>query len=239
MNDDGLALLQTQRIVNALQRRQSRDRDRAGMPQIQPLGDRRDLVGRHRDIFGVKAALRILPIVAIDFVADLQPPHPRADFCDDAGAVIAENQWKMRLAGRKKSFPDIGVPSADAGGIDGDQDFAGIDFRDRQSVSGDHLGSAEAVDGGSEHGAGHMHRVMAGVKKIAGAIEHDRDLTVGRSASWTWLPTAALTLVNFSGSNARRRLEAMPTAIGSAPLAAPSGRCASCGRYPAVRYPED
>jgi hypothetical protein len=108
----------------------------------------------------------------------------------------------MRLAGRKKSFPDIGVPSADAGGIDGDQDFTGIDFRDRQSVSGDHLGSTEAVDGGSEHGAGHMHRVMAGARKIAGAIEHDRDLTVGRSASWTWLPAAALTSVNFSGSNA-------------------------------------
>src|SRR3984957_5683486 len=177
------------------------------MPQIQPPGDRRDLVGGHRDIFGVEAALRILPIVRVDFVADHQPPHPGADFCDDAGAVIAENQWKMRLAGRKKSFPDIGVPSADAGGIDGDQNLPGIDFRDRQSVSGDHLGCTEAVDGGSEHGAGHMHRVMAGARKIAGAIEHDRDLTVGRSASWTWLRAAALTLVNFSRSNVRRRLK--------------------------------
>jgi hypothetical protein len=44
-----------------------------------------------------------------------------------------------------------------------------------------------------------MHRVMAVVRKIAGAIEHDRDLTVKRSASWTWLPAAALTLVNFMG----------------------------------------
>jgi hypothetical protein len=66
-------------------------------------------------------------------------------------------------------------------------------------VSGDHLGSTEAVDGGSEHGAGHMHRLIAGVKKIAGAIEHDMELTVRRSASWTWLPAAALTLVNFIG----------------------------------------
>src|ERR1700722_14330594 len=97
------------------------------------------MVGRHRDIFGVEAALRILPIVAIDLVADLQPPHPRADFCDDAGAVIAQNQWKMRLTGRKKSFPNIGVPSADARGIDRDQDFTGIHFRNRQSVSGDDL----------------------------------------------------------------------------------------------------
>src|ERR1700731_1164361 len=169
------------------------------MPQIKPLGDRGDLVSRHRDKFGVETALRILPVVGIDFVADLQPPHPRADFCDDAGAVIAENQWKMRLVGRKKSFPDIRVPSADAGGVDGDQDFAGIDFRDRKSMSADHLGPTEAVDGGSEHSAGHVHRVMAAVKKIAGAIEHDMDLTVRRSASWTWLPAAALTLVNFIG----------------------------------------
>jgi hypothetical protein len=65
--------------------------------------------------------------------------------------------------------------------MDGDQNFAGIDFRDRQSVSGDHLGPTEAVDGGGEHGAGHFHRVMAGIWKMAGAIEHDRDLTVGRS----------------------------------------------------------
>jgi len=45
--------------------------------------------------------------------------------------------------------------------------------------SSDHLGSSEAVDGGSEHGARHMHRVMAGVWKMAGSIEHDGDLTVG------------------------------------------------------------
>jgi hypothetical protein len=85
----------------------------------------------------------------------------------------------MRLAGRKKSFPDFGVPSAHAGGIDGDQNFAGIDFRDRQGMSRDHLGSTVAVDASSEHGARHMHRVMAGVWKMAGSIEHDRDLTVG------------------------------------------------------------
>jgi hypothetical protein len=65
-----------------------------------------------------------------------------------------------------------------------------------------------------------MHRVMVRVEKIAGAIEHDRDLMVGRAASWTWLPATALTLVNFSVSNARRRLEAKPAAIGSTSHAA-------------------
>src|SRR6202051_2604090 len=118
----------------------------------------------------------------------------------------------MRLAGRKISFPDIGVPSADAGGIDGDQNFAGIDFRDRQSVSGDHLRSTEAVDGGSEHGAGHMHRVMAGGVKMAGTIEHDNNLPAGVPAAWTRFLAPALTLVNFAdqmrdaGAASRRSL---------------------------------
>jgi hypothetical protein len=45
MNDDGLAFFQTERVVDALQRGQPRDRDRTGMPEIQPPGYRRGLVG--------------------------------------------------------------------------------------------------------------------------------------------------------------------------------------------------
>jgi hypothetical protein len=45
VNDDGLALLQTQCVVDALQRGQPRDRDRTGMPQIQSPRDRGDLIG--------------------------------------------------------------------------------------------------------------------------------------------------------------------------------------------------
>ncbi len=64
VNDDGLALLQTKGVVDALQRSQAGDRDRTGMPQVQTLGDRRGLVGGHPDIFCVKTALWILPVVA-------------------------------------------------------------------------------------------------------------------------------------------------------------------------------
>src|SRR6266404_8420583 len=81
--------------------------------------DRRGLVGGHHDIFRVKAALRVLPVVGIDFIADFQPPHPRADRSDNAGAVKAENERKMRFAAGIIPFPDIGVPSANARGIDG------------------------------------------------------------------------------------------------------------------------
>jgi hypothetical protein len=130
MNDDGLAFFQTEGVVNALQRRQTRDGDRAGMPQIQSLGDRRGLVGGHRDIFCVEAALWILPVVGIDFIADSQPPHPRADRRDDARTVEAENHRKVRFAGGTISLPDVGVPSANACGIDRDQDFAVVHRRD-------------------------------------------------------------------------------------------------------------
>jgi hypothetical protein len=85
------------------------------------LGDRRGLVGGHRDIFCVEAALWILPVVGIDFIADSQPPHPRADRRDDARTVEAENHRKVRFAGGKISLPDVGVPSANACGIDRDQ----------------------------------------------------------------------------------------------------------------------
>src|SRR5258705_1381953 len=173
MNDDGLALLQTQCVVNPVQRRQAGDRDRTGVPQIQAPRDRRGLVGGHRYIFRVKAALRVLPVVRIDFVTDLQPPHPRADRGDDAGALEAENHGEMRFAAGKKSFPDVSVPSANARGIDGDQYFTGINCRYRQGVRSDHLGSTKTVDSRGEHGAGHMHRVMSWSNNMAGTIEHD------------------------------------------------------------------
>jgi len=84
----------------------------------------------------------------------------------------------MRFAAGIIPFPDIGVPSANARGIDGDQDFAGIDWRHRQGVGGDHLRSTKAVDSRSEHRAGHLHRVMSWSNNVAGTIEHDSDLTV-------------------------------------------------------------
>jgi hypothetical protein len=46
-------------------------------------------------------------------------------------------------------------------------------------VSGNHLRSTEAVDRRGVHGTGHMHRVMPGGDKIAGAIEHDDNLAAG------------------------------------------------------------
>jgi hypothetical protein len=149
------------------------------MPQVQSPRPRRGLVGGHRDIFCVKAAFWILPVVGIDLIAHFQPSHPRADRGDDAGAVEAEHERKMRFAAGIPSVPDVGVPPPDARGIDGDQDFTGIDGRHRQSVSGDHLRSAKLVDRRGEHRARHMHGVMGWSNNVAGTIEHDCDLAVG------------------------------------------------------------
>jgi hypothetical protein len=63
----------------------------AGVPQVKPLWDRRDLVSGHDDIFSVEAAFRVFPIVGIDVVADFQPPHPRSDGDDNARTVVAEH----------------------------------------------------------------------------------------------------------------------------------------------------
>jgi hypothetical protein len=66
----------------------------------------------------------------------------------------------MRLARRKIAIADVGIPRADAGGIDRDHDFIGIQRRYRQRMASNHLRAPEAIDRRGEHGAGHMHRVV-------------------------------------------------------------------------------
>jgi len=100
------------------------------MPQIQSPRDRRgQLSAGHHDIFRVKAALRVLPVVGIDFIAELsaaaQPREPTAATTPEPSKP--RTSGKSRFAAGIIPFPDIGVPSANARGIDGDQYFTGID----------------------------------------------------------------------------------------------------------------
>jgi hypothetical protein len=85
----------------------------------------------------------------------------------------------MRFAAGIKPLPDVRVPSANARGIDGDQDFTGINWRHRQGVGSDYLRSTKTVDSRSEHRAGHMHRVMPWSNNMVGMVEHDSNLAVG------------------------------------------------------------
>ena len=63
MNDHVLALLDLQGVVDTLQRHEPRRRDRAGVLEIEPPGDVRNFLGRHRNIFGIESALRIGPAI--------------------------------------------------------------------------------------------------------------------------------------------------------------------------------
>src|SRR5581483_1863609 len=148
--------------------------DRSGLTEIQPLRNSRDLVSWNGDKFGVKASLWILPIVGIDLVANLQPPDPRADRCDDSGAIVAENQWKVGLATGNQALPHFCVPRSDSGGIDRDQDVVAVEARNRQGVPGENVRPAEAIDGGRKQRARNRHAMMPKRDGLASSIEHER-----------------------------------------------------------------
>lgn len=74
VDDNCLALLQGQSAVDTLKSGQACGGDSSGMLQILPLWDRRDFVGRHCDVFGIEAALWVLPAIRIDLVGYFESP---------------------------------------------------------------------------------------------------------------------------------------------------------------------
>jgi hypothetical protein len=79
-----------QGVVDALQSGETGRRNGAGMPQIQPNRHMRDAFGCDRNVFGIEAALRIVPTVRIDFVALVKPADVRSDCRHSAGPVGAQ-----------------------------------------------------------------------------------------------------------------------------------------------------
>ncbi len=152
MNEDRLTLPQIEVVVNALERGQPCGRDRAGVLEVEPVGDVRDLFGSHRDVLGIKAALRIGEAVRVDRVADPQALDARPDRGDSAGAVRPEYQGETRLAFRPPAGTHFGVPRANARRVQPDQHLIRAERRHRERVERQHLGAAEAVERRRPHG---------------------------------------------------------------------------------------
>src|SRR6266850_1050243 len=95
VNNYFLVSLQPQDIVNALECREPGCRYGAGVKKIQPLGNGRDFVCGHRDVFGIEAAFRIVPSVSLDAVADVEAVNSRTQRNDGARSVNAEHVWKL------------------------------------------------------------------------------------------------------------------------------------------------
>src|SRR5258708_8119380 len=76
------------------------------------------------DVFGVKAALRIVPAICIDAIAWLKPANAQSHGSDSAGTVAAEHKWKARAAARGPTIPHVCVPPANARPVDRDEHVA-------------------------------------------------------------------------------------------------------------------
>jgi len=100
VNDDGVAALQREGIVDALQCGQPGGWNCAGVFQIQVRRNMGDLVRRNGDIFSVEAAFRIGPAIGIDLVSNLETADPRTNFRNYFGAIGAEHERKFRLSSR-------------------------------------------------------------------------------------------------------------------------------------------
>jgi hypothetical protein len=59
VNQDDLAFLDVQCVIDPLQRGEPRGGDSAGMLEVEPLGHVRDFFRRHGHIFRIEAAFRI------------------------------------------------------------------------------------------------------------------------------------------------------------------------------------
>src|SRR5438034_7046879 len=106
----GLVGGKPQRVVDALQGSQPDGRDRAGMFEVEAFGYRRDRVGRYRHILGIEAALLVVPAVGIDAIPDGDMADARSVRGDEASAVGAENQRKVRRAAAwRPAVPNVGI----------------------------------------------------------------------------------------------------------------------------------
>jgi hypothetical protein len=173
VNQDGLALLDVQCVIDSLQRGQPGRRDCAGMLEVEPLGHARDLFRRHSHVFRVEATFGIGPTVGIYFVANLQPAHPRPDGGNHTGAVHPEHQRKARLTPGVPALAHVGIPLANPGRVEGDQHLPLADGGNRHVVQCKHLRSAEMINRGRGHGMRDARCVTA---MPAGLISRDLKL---------------------------------------------------------------
>jgi hypothetical protein len=78
MNNDGLASLDAQGVIDTLERCESGGRYRSSMPKVKRLRYWRDVFRRHCHILGVKPPFPVEEAVGIDAIPFLESPDPRA-----------------------------------------------------------------------------------------------------------------------------------------------------------------
>jgi hypothetical protein len=139
--------------LDSLQRRQPRHRTRAGLKEIEPLRHAGGLALIDGDVLRVEAALLVQRLISVDAVANTKALRARSGGHDDARAVGAEHQRKLRATRRlPRSITNRFIPTADAGGVNLDHYLVRIGFRHRERVERDRRWRSEVIDRGRLHG---------------------------------------------------------------------------------------
>jgi hypothetical protein len=68
------------------------------MLQVEWLGYMGDAVRRNGNVFGIEAALRIVPAICVDAIAGLEPADTRSHSSDGTRAVTAKDKRIMGAA---------------------------------------------------------------------------------------------------------------------------------------------
>ena len=113
--------------------------------------DRRHVVLVDRDIFGIEASVHR---IGVDALTDAKAGHPVAGRHHRARAVVADHPRELLLARRNLALADVGIPDADAGGVELDEDLVRARFGHRQRLRVDDFRTAETIDRGRLHRLG-------------------------------------------------------------------------------------
>jgi hypothetical protein len=137
--------------IDALQRGQTGHGRCACFNQVETVGNPADVLRVHRHVLGVETAFSVGELVSPNSILYIEAPYPGALRRDDSGTIDSQHQGEALLAGAIGALPDIGVPHADARGVQGDEDLAGSRLGDRKGVRGEDFRWSELIDGYGFH----------------------------------------------------------------------------------------
>ncbi len=127
------------------------------------FGNRRGFLRGNGHVLRIESALGIVPDVGINFLAGFQPAHTRAGCNYGPGPVRTQHHGKLRTPLGPPTSADVGVPRANARGVQLDEHFVRVNLRHRQLVQREHFRTAKTVDRRCAHGLGNScgHKILA------------------------------------------------------------------------------
>jgi hypothetical protein len=149
----GLAALYLQGVINSLNCRQARGRNRSRLSHREPCGKRCYFFRLDRHVLGIESALGIRKAVSVDGFTNFKPADARAQGGNFAGAVCSQDQREVGFSTRiPRPGSHLCVPATHSSCIQRNQHFAVIDRRCWQFMESKDFRSAKPVNRCGVHG---------------------------------------------------------------------------------------